>query len=126
MEISASFSLYQLFVPLLAILMIAKECSRFIRKQCSIRELITWIIVWSILSVIALFPDMTIQNFAKWTGIKNGINALIFFLLIIMGYAILKLFMLLEEQDRKITDLTRYLALTKTKKNENRPHRRRS
>ncbi len=110
-----SFSLYQLLVPLLALLMITRAVSRYLRKNLSGRELFAWIVVWCLISGVAFFPDVTIDWLSKITGIKSGINALIFFALVVLTYGYLRLLMKMEDQERKLTELVRTIALSKLK-----------
>lgn len=105
------FSLYQCLVPLFALLMIAKSISRFLRHQQTIRELIAWMFLWMGISLVSLFPETSITWFARITGIKSGINALIFFALVILSYAVLHLFMKLEHNEKALTELVRKQAL---------------
>jgi hypothetical protein len=116
-----SFSLYQLLVPLFALLMIAKATSRFLRHQLSIRELIVWLLIWCGASFVALFPDPSMAWFATVTGIKSGINALIFFVLVVLLYGFLRLYIMLEDTERKLTELVRRIALKELEENNKSP-----
>ena len=107
----SQFSLYQFFVPLFACLMIAKALSRYFRHTITVRELIVWAIVWSGVSFGALFPDFSMMWLSRLTGIKSGLNALIFFTLVLLVYGCLNLFVKLEEHERRLTELVRSIAL---------------
>lgn len=107
----ASFSLYQLLVPAFAAVMVLRVGSNYLRGQQSLRELVVWAAVWLTVSLVALFPDFSIRSFARVTGAKSGLNALIFFVLIVLSYGCLKLYVLTEHQERKLTELTRHLAI---------------
>lgn len=107
----ASFSLYQLLVPAFAAIMLLRVGSNYLRGEQSLRELLTWAAVWLLISLIALFPDFSIRSFARVTGAKSGLNALIFFVLIVLSYGCLKLYVVYEHQERKMTELVRRLAI---------------
>jgi hypothetical protein len=118
------FSLYQLLVPLFSLLMIAKAISRFLRQEQTGRELFAWLLIWTGISVIALFPSSTVILFAQITGVKSGVNALIFFGLVLLAYGFLQLFIMLENNEKKLTDLVRKIALKRLQEHEDRHHRR--
>jgi hypothetical protein len=104
--------------------MIAKAVSRFLRREQTGRELIVWLLLWSGISFIALFPNNTVLLFAQLTGVKSGVNALIFFGLVLLAYGFLQLFIMLENNERKMTDLVRKIALKQLQDHENSHYRR--
>ncbi len=114
-----SVSLYQLLVPLFSLLMILKAISRFLRHQQSFRELFVWVLIWCSVSFISLFPDPSIRWLAAVTGVKSGINALIFFALVLLMYGFLRLYVMLEDNERKLTELVRKIALQDLEKRKN-------
>ncbi|MBI5411640.1 DUF2304 domain-containing protein [Candidatus Peregrinibacteria bacterium] len=109
-----NFTLYQLIVPLLALVMIAKAISRFRRGQQTWRELITWIFVWGAIGFFALFPKIS-DKLANFIGIKSGANAIITAALVILFYIVFKLLVTSENLESKITRLNRKIALDKLK-----------
>jgi hypothetical protein len=119
-----SFSLYQLLVPLFSLFMIAKAISRFLRTEQTGRELFIWLLIWSSISLVALFPNSTVILFAQITGVKSGINALIFFGLVLLVYGYLQLFIMFENHEKHLTELVRKIALQQLQEHENRHHRR--
>lgn len=113
-----SFSLYQLLVPLFALLMMAKAISRFLRHVMTGRELAVWVTIWVGISLVALFPDTAISWFAYVTGIKSGINALIFFALVMLLWGFLRVYVMLEDHERQLTELVRKIALEGVERNK--------
>jgi hypothetical protein len=118
-----TFSLYQLLVPLFAVLMIAKAVSQFLRHRRTLRELVVLCAIWSGVSLVAIFPDFSMHWLSKFTGIKSGFYALIFFTLVVLVYGFLQLLIKMEDNERTLTELVRKIALTelsnKTKTTEN-------
>ena len=118
-----TFSLYQLLVPLFAALMIAKAVSQFLRHRRTLRELFVLCAIWSGVSLVAIFPDFSMHWLSKFTGIKSGFYALIFFTLVVLVYGFLQLLIKMEDNERTLTELVRKIALTelsnKTKTTEN-------
>lgn len=107
----ASFSLYQLLVPAFAAIMLLRAGSEYLRHRRSLRELAMWTAVWVGVSLVALFPDFSIRSLARLTGTKDGLNALVFFVLIVLSYGCLRLYVRLDAQQRTITGLVRRLAI---------------
>jgi hypothetical protein len=106
-----TFSLYQLLVPLFAVVMIAKAISRFLRQQQTVKGLIVYVAVWSGVSFVAVFPDFSMYWLSMLTGIKSGFYALIFFTLVVLVYGFLQVIIKLEENERKLTEQVRKIAL---------------
>jgi len=107
-----TFSLYQLLVPLFAVLMIAKAVSQFLRHRRTLRELFVLCAIWSGVSLVAIFPDFSMHWLSKFTGIKSGFYALIFFTLVVLVYGFLQLLIKMEDNERTLTELVRKIALT--------------
>jgi hypothetical protein len=111
-----SFSLYQLLVPLFAVLMIAKAVSQFFRHRRTLRELFVLCLIWSGVSLVAIFPDFSMHWLSLLTGIKSGFNALIFFNLVVLVYGFLQLLIKMEDNERILTELVRKIALSELSK----------
>jgi len=107
----ANFSLYQLLVPLFSVIMIAKAVSQFMRHKRTLRELLVLCFIWAGISIVAVFPDFSMHWLSTFTGIKSGINALIFFVLVVLVYGLLQLLIKMEDNERVMTELVRKIAL---------------
>ena len=106
-----NFSLYQLLVPLFSTIMVAKAISQFIHHKRTMRELVVLTFIWTGVSIVAVFPDFSMYWLSIFTGIKSGINALIFFTLVVLVYGLLQLLIKMEDNDRVMTELVRKIAL---------------
>jgi len=106
-----NFSLYQLLVPLFSLIMIAKAVSQFLHHKRTLRELLVLSCIWVGISMVAVFPDFSMFWLSKFTGIKSGFNALIFFTLVVLVYGFLQLLIKMEDNERVLTDLVRKIAL---------------
>ncbi len=105
------FALYQILTPLLAIIMMARVVSYFRREQRTLRELVFQLIFWIGVTGVALFPDFFIGRIEEWTGIKSGINGILFFSILVLGLLVIYLLHENEKRSNEITKLVRYLAL---------------
>jgi len=108
-----SFSIYQLLVPLFALLIIAKSISRLRRGEQNLHEFLIWLVIWGAVSYVALFPSGVVEFVARITGFKNGIFAIIFFALIILFYIVFTQLLAIEKLEREITAIVRNDALKK-------------
>jgi hypothetical protein len=106
-----NFSLYQLLVPLFSLILIAKSVSQFLHHKRTLRELLVLSFIWAGISIVAVFPDFSMHWLSTFTGIKSGINALIFFVLVVLVYGLLQLLIKMEDNERVMTELVRKIAL---------------
>ena len=105
-------ALYQIIVPFICLVFIARAISHFLRNEKTIRELVAWIFFWGFIGAIALFPKIT-EKMAEVLGIKSNVNAILFTMLGIVSYISFKLIVMVENMSQQITKLTRALALEK-------------
>jgi hypothetical protein len=66
--------------------------------------------------LVAVYPDFFINYIQKWTGIKSGINGILFFSILVLGLLVIHLLHENEKRSIEITKLVRHLALQKNKK----------
>lgn len=102
---------YQFLVPALALVMVSIGISRYRRQQQTAREFIGWSLVWLIFAGVALYPDPVVKTLERVTGLKSGINALIFFFLLVISYIVLRMLIRLEKIEQDITKLVRKNAI---------------
>lgn len=109
---------YQILTPLLAITMIARMISKFRRDERTLRELILQLSFWVGIILISIHPDFFINHIQKWTGIKSGINGILFFSILVLSLLVIHLLHENEKRSSEVTKLIRYLALKDEKDNE--------
>lgn len=105
-----TINLFNIIVPLFALIMIAKAYSHFRRGEKSLREFVTWIFIWGSIGYIGFYPDI-VSKLSGFLGIKSGLNVIIFFSLVILFYIVFKLIIALEQTEMRITRLVRGMAL---------------
>jgi len=102
--------LFQLLTALFCLGMIARAVSQYRRGRRSVREVIAWIVVWSAVAGVGIFPWVT-DYAAGLLGLKSGSTTFIFFLLIVLIYLTLRSTFELEQLEGKISELTRKIAI---------------
>ena len=102
---------FQIIVPIIALLLILREVRGYLKAKSSIYESGLIALFWISVSVFALFPDTISKKIAQTCGIKDNVNAIIFFALGLVFYFQFQLYKILKRQDEYLTKLTRKIAL---------------
>lgn len=103
--------LFQLLVPFIAFLFVAAVATRYLKGKINLSEFLLSLIFWAALGVFAIFPDAISVFVAKLFGIKDNVNAVIFLSIGIILYLLFKLYSEMKDNRRKLTLLTRKIAL---------------
>ena len=104
------FALYQILTTLFCVVMVLKGVSRFRRGERSIKELIVWIAMWGFIGFFAFFP-VIIDRVAEFFGVKSGAIGFLAMWIIFLTYAFFRTFLVIENIDKKLTELTRQITL---------------
>jgi hypothetical protein len=115
-----SFHLYQIVVFIIAAVMIYKGIENYIKgknNQTTIK-LLTRIIVWGGMALIAIFPNFT-NLLAGAIGMQGNINAVILTGFIFVFLMIFKLLSAIERLEQSLSEVTRNDALKEINKNHN-------
>ena len=108
-------AIYQILTPLLALVMIARVVSKFRRKERTIREVLVHLSFWIIIIAVSLVPDFFVQNIERWTGLKSGVNGILFFWILILSLLVIHLLHENQERSSEVTELVRHLAIKESK-----------
>ena len=111
--------IYQIIVPVVGIVSVIISLRQFKRGFYTGFESGLWIMFWSFISLVAIFPDVITVYLSKSIGIKDHINAIIFIGLAILFFLNFKLFNNLKKQNRVITELIRKIAIDTVNKDGN-------
>ncbi len=101
---------YQIIAPLISLLAIFYVWSLVFRQKKTIWEGSLWMIFWTAIAVIALFPYV-LDYLTFVMGFKDRQNALLITFLGILSFIIFVLIVRLEELEQRQTRLTRAMAL---------------
>lgn len=103
--------IFQVVVPLLALLFGAGLIARYRKGKLTGGELIFSVLFWLSVAVFALFPDAISTFVADLFGIKSNVNAIIFLAIGLQFYLGFLLYKELKKTRRQLTELTRKIAL---------------
>ena len=107
---------FQIIIPLLAIFMIFRQWKDHTSTKVGIYETIIVVTFWIGLTLLSFFPDFFTRIIAKIFGIRDNVNAIIFFALGLLFYFQLQLYKIMRKQDEMLTELTRKMALKNPQK----------
>lgn len=83
---------------------------RFREGKSSVRMLSFWIILWSLIIVVSIYPDST-TFFANIFGIGRGLDLILILGIVGCYYLIFKIYTMIEQVESEITNLVREIAL---------------
>lgn len=103
--------IFQVVVPLIAILIIWLYIGRLRNGKSTLKEILPTLLFLIGTSIFAVFPDPVSDFIAKIFGIKSNINAVLFFGMGLLFLIQLNLYSGMRKQEKEITKLTRELAI---------------
>lgn len=103
--------IFQIIVPLICLLFMVSNFARYRKGVRTLGELLLAVVFWLGLGVFSIFPDLISRGVAELFGIKDNVNAIIFFGLGILFFFQLKLYNIYKKQQQILTRLSRDIAL---------------
>lgn len=108
---------YQLIIPIIAILIIYWAVKKFRDEKISLGLALTIITFVALMFIASTFPQISII-LAKITGLGRGLDALYIIAILILMFLIFKLYNMIEDQKRRINELISQLAIYNHDDNE--------
>ncbi len=102
---------FQIIIPLIALLLVLRQIMEYRKSRLGLFETIFISLFWIGILIFSLFPDFFSELIAKVFGIKDNINAVIFFALGLLFYIQLQLYKMIRKQDEQLTEISRKIAL---------------
>ena len=103
--------IFQIVVPLLALVFMGGFVVRYRKSKITIYEMILGVGFWLAAMLVAIFPDWLSNGIAFLFGIENNVNAILFFGLGLVFFIQFKMYFKIRKQEQDLTELTRKLAL---------------
>lgn len=103
--------IFQIIVPLFALLFIGDLLISYRKSKISMFEVILGLGFWTSVLLFALFPDFISNGIAQAFGIKDNVNAIIFFCIGLLFFFQFKQYFLIRKQEKNLTLLMRKMAL---------------
>lgn len=108
--------IFQIFLAIFAILAIVKTYRQYKARKVSIYWFAVWSLLWVFVIVVAYTPQTT-DIVARYVGVERGADLLVYTSIVVLFYALYRLFVKIERYEKEITELVRTIAINeKTKK----------
>ena len=101
---------YQIIILILSIVAIIMATYRFKNNSFSNSGYVLWWILWLLVVLITLFPQIT-SIIANTFGFGRGLDAILVLATILIFYLLFKLYNKIEDQKRRIDQLVSQLAV---------------
>lgn len=109
--------LIQIFITLLAIAALLGAFIRFRKADIGRGEFLVWFILWA--AVVALVWNPRATNvLASWLGVGRGADAVFYVSIILLFYAVFRLYGKLENLEHQLSELVKKIALRDLDKHE--------
>ena len=107
---------FQIIIPLFALFIIVKQVRETLKGKAGFYESLLISLFWLGIGLVAVFPDFLSDLIAKAFGIKDHINAIIFFAIGLLFYFQLQIYKMIRKQDQLLTEISRKEALKNVEK----------
>ncbi len=103
--------IFQVIVPLFALLFIGDLVISHRKSKVSVVELTLGLVFWLSVLLVAIFPDFFSNSIAQIFGIKDNVNAILFFCIGLLFFFQFKQYFLIRKQAKDLTILMRKIAI---------------
>ncbi len=107
----------KILVTLFALFAASRAYLQYRNKAISPLALTAWFLVWAIIVFFTWWPAFT-DLIANTVGVGRGVDALVYFSIIVLFYGVFRIYIKLEFIEREITSLVRRIALDKVNEKE--------
>ena len=102
--------LYSFIFPIISIIAILWFVLRYIKGKNSLPTVILWTIFWIIVSIFAIFPNLS-NSFANMMGITRGLDFIIILVFVILFYTVLKLYFIVDKMQNDLNTIVKEVAI---------------
>lgn len=106
----------KIFFTIFALFAWSRAFLQFRAKFMNMKEITFWTFVWAFAIIVVVFIPGKTTLLAHLLGIERGFDAMIFIAVIALLYAVYRLYVKSNENEKIITDLVRQLALKNIEK----------
>ena len=105
----------QILIVLFVVFAISRIFINIKNRNISILESLFWTILWLFVAIFTIFSEY-LSIISSLFGIDRGVDIVVYIGLIILAYLIFRLYMKLENTNKKVTKVIRTIAIKKSKK----------
>lgn len=100
----------QILITLFVLFAISRVWLRYRDGSIGIFGTMIWSILWVAIGAIVWWPVVTTE-FARLIGVKRGVDAVVYFSIIVLFYGLFRVYVKMEFLEHELTSLVRNLAL---------------
>ena len=101
---------YSFIFPIISIIAIIWFVFRYVKGKNSLATVILWTIFWIIVSIFAVFPNLS-TSFASLFGITRGLDFVIILVFVILFYTVLKLYFIVDKMQNDMNKIVKEVAI---------------
>jgi small membrane protein len=113
--IMMEITIIQVVIILFALFAWSRAMLRLRDSNISIGEFSFWSLIWSVVIIVAIFPDL-ISNLSTIVGIGRGVDLALYASIILLFYLTFRLYVKIDAQSKETTKLVREIAIRDAKK----------
>ena len=102
--------IFQILLIIFAAFAIMKTSRQYQARKVTVRWFGIWILLWITVIGVAITPEST-DIVAELLGVERGADLLVYVAVVVLCYAMYRVFVRLEKQNRELTDLVRKIAI---------------
>lgn len=102
--------IFQLILIIFACFAIAKTSKQYRSQKVTVRWFVIWTLFWLVVIGVAITPEST-DILANLVGVERGADLLVYIAVVVLSYAMYRVFVQLEKQNRELTELVRKIAI---------------
>lgn len=106
--------IFQFGVVIFALLVILRTYGQYKREIVSRYWLLAFSFLWILIGVAAIIPHTT-DDIAHFVGVERGADMLVYIAVLVLLYAVYRLFVRVQKMHEEITELVRQIALANPK-----------
>lgn len=107
--------IFQIFLAVFAVAAILKTHRQYKAKKVSVYWYTVWVFLWLLVIAVAYTPQTT-DIIAFYVGVEKGADLLVYTSIVVLFYALYRLFVKIEKQNKELTELVRMVAVRDGKK----------
>ena len=102
--------LIQLLITILALIALVGVVRRFKQGAISRAGLVFWLVLWIVIGALVWTPNFT-NRIAAFLGVGRGADAVFYVSIVVLFYAIFRLYGRLENIEHQLSELVKKIAL---------------
>ncbi len=104
----------QILLLVFILLIVFQTIAVFIKKRFAVSFMVFWLGLWSAAAFVVIYPGL-LSGFSSFFGISRGVDLVIYFSIALIFLVIFRLYVNINRQNERITQLVRQIALVENR-----------